>query len=156
MTQTLTNWLDEYGASHRHPLNKRLHWICVPLIALSLIGLLWSVPVPAGFAVASPFLNWGALFLLAVILYYFALSAGLALGMIAFSIVLLLVNFALSRLATPLWAISVAIFAVAWVGQFVGHHYEGSRPAFFKDLQFLLIGPLWLLAHVYRRLGIAV
>ena len=47
------------------------------------------------------------------------------------------------------------IFVVAWIGQFVGHSIEGTRPSFFKDVQFLLIGPVWLMSHVYRRLGLA-
>jgi uncharacterized membrane protein YGL010W len=54
----------------------------------------------------------------------------------------------------PLWATSLAIFVAAWIGQFIGHASEGTRPSFFKDVQFLLIGPLWLLAAVYRSLGI--
>ena len=49
---------------------------------------------------------------------------------------------------------ALAIFVAAWIGQFIGHAYEGKRPSFFKDVQFLLIGPLWLLAALYRRLGI--
>jgi uncharacterized membrane protein YGL010W len=48
----------------------------------------------------------------------------------------------------------VAIFVLAWIGQFIGHAIEGKRPSFFKDLQFLMIGPMWLLALLYRRLGI--
>lgn len=153
MAHTVSDWLNEYGASHRNPLNKRLHWICVPLIALSVVGFLWSAPVPASAAAISPFLNWGALFLLAIIVYYFTLSVSLALGMILFSALLMLVTYALSQLAAPLWLTSLIIFVLAWIGQFVGHHYEGARPAFFKDLQFLLIGPLWLMAHLYARLG---
>jgi uncharacterized membrane protein YGL010W len=46
------------------------------------------------------------------------------------------------------------LFVLAWVGQFIGHRIEGKRPSFFQDLQFLLIGPLWLLADLYRRLGV--
>ena len=53
-----------------------------------------------------------------------------------------------------LWAVSVAVFVLAWVGQFIGHAIEGKRPSFFKDVQFLLIGPIWLLAELYRRAGI--
>ena len=60
----------------------------------------------------------------------------------------------LAALATPLWQSCLAIFVVAWIGQFVGHAVEGRRPSFFKDLQFLLIGPLWLLSFAYRRLGL--
>ena len=54
----------------------------------------------------------------------------------------------------PLWASSLAIFVIAWVGQFIGHKIEGKKPSFFEDLQFLMIGPLWLLGHLYRKFGI--
>jgi uncharacterized membrane protein YGL010W len=69
-------------------------------------------------------------------------------------IVLLLVTQGLAQLPWPLWLTSLVIFVVAWIGQFVGHAVEGERPSFFKDLQFLLIGPLWLLAAAYRRFGL--
>ena len=61
----------------------------------------------------------------------------------------------LDTLAWPLWATCLTIFVVAWIGQFVGHSIEGTRPSFFKDVQFLLIGPIWLMSHLYRRLGLA-
>jgi uncharacterized membrane protein YGL010W len=54
----------------------------------------------------------------------------------------------------PLWAVSLIIFTGAWIGQFVGHKIEGKKPSFFKDLQFLLIGPAWLLSFIYRKIGI--
>jgi uncharacterized membrane protein YGL010W len=73
--------------------------------------------------------------------------------LIAF-IVLLLITQRLAHLPWPLWLTSVVIFVVAWIGQFVGHALEGKRPSFFKDLQFLLIGPLWLLATAYRRFSV--
>jgi uncharacterized membrane protein YGL010W len=47
------------------------------------------------------------------------------------------------------------VFAVAWIGQFVGHGIEGRKPSFLEDVKFLLIGPAWLLGDLYRRLGIA-
>ncbi|NNF67114.1 MAG: DUF962 domain-containing protein [Gammaproteobacteria bacterium] len=149
-------WLDEYGESHQNPTNKLLHWICVPLIVLSLVGLMWSIPVPASFADISPLLNWGMIFLLASLIYYFIMSIPLAIGMIfviAGSITLL--NW-LDQLAMPLWAISLVVFVAAWVGQFIGHLIEGKKPSFFKDLQFLMIGPIWLLSAVYKKLGIPV
>lgn len=67
--RTVHSWLDEYGESHRTRTNKSIHWICVPLIMLSLIGLLWSIPVPQAVAQVSR-LNWGVLFLVLVLLYY--------------------------------------------------------------------------------------
>ena len=54
----------------------------------------------------------------------------------------------------PLWQSSLLIFAVAWIGQFIGHHIEGAKPSFLKDLQFLLIGPAWILGFIYRKFGL--
>jgi uncharacterized membrane protein YGL010W len=152
--RSVADWLSEYGASHQNRTNKLLHWICVPPIVLAVMGLLWSEPVPGMFRALSPWLNWASLSAAAALLYYLALSARLAAGvLIAFGVLLVLTH-ALARLPWPLWATSLVIFIVAWIGQFIGHAIEGVRPSFFKDLQFLLIGPLWLLAAAYRRLSV--
>ncbi|MGH8131858.1 MAG: DUF962 domain-containing protein [Steroidobacteraceae bacterium] len=152
--RTVADWLGEYGASHENPANKLLHWLCVPTIVLAVLGFLWSLPVPAGFAGGSPWLNWATLAAAAALVYYFALSPALAAGVLIAFIVLLLVTQWLAHLPWPLWLTSLVIFVVAWIGQFVGHAVEGKRPSFFKDLQFLLIGPLWLLAAAYRRFSL--
>lgn len=147
-------WLDEYGESHVNQINKIIHWICVPLIVLSLVGALWSLPVPQAFADISPLMNWGTLFVLASIVYYFIMSIPLALGMLLIMLPALALLEWASALSTPLWMLSLGVFVVAWIGQFIGHIIEGKRPSFFKDLQFLMIGPIWLLGFIYRRLGI--
>jgi len=152
--RSVSDWLSEYGASHQHPINKLLHWICVPPIVLAVLGFLWSVPVPAGFAAVSPALNWATLAAAAALLYYLVLSRALAIGILLAFVALLAIVQALAQLPWPLWATSLVIFVVAWTGQFIGHALEGKRPSFFKDLQFLLIGPLWLLAAAYRRLSV--
>jgi uncharacterized membrane protein YGL010W len=152
--RTVSDWLAEYGVSHQNPTNKLLHWICVPPIVLAVLGLLWSVPVPAGFVAVSPWLNWASLAAAAALLYYLTLSWRLAAGVLVGFVVLLWTTRALARLPWPLWQTSLVIFVVAWIGQFIGHAIEGRRPSFFKDLQFLLIGPLWLLAAAYRRLSV--
>jgi uncharacterized membrane protein YGL010W len=152
--RTVAEWLGEYGESHVDRTNKLLHWVCVPLIVLALMGLLWSIPAPRTVATAGPWLNWATLSAALALVYYAALSMRLAVGIaIAFAALFAILN-ALSELAWPLWMTSLAIFVVAWIGQFIGHAVEGKRPSFFKDVQFLLIGPLWLLAALYRRLGI--
>jgi uncharacterized membrane protein YGL010W len=153
--RTVTQWLGEYGESHQNPTNKLLHWLCVPPIVLSVMGLLWSLPAPPAFASLSPWLNWATLTAAAAVVYYFALSRALAVGVLLAFLVLLSITHALAQLPWPLWFTSLAIFAVAWIGQFIGHAIEGKRPSFFKDLQFLLIGPLWLLAAAYRRFGLS-
>jgi uncharacterized membrane protein YGL010W len=153
--RTVSQWLGEYSASHQNPTNKLLHWICVPPIVLAVMGFLWSTPVPQAFARVSPWLNWATLAAGAALLYYLALSWRLAAGVLVAFTMLLLLTRALSALPAPLWLTSLAIFVAAWIGQFIGHAIEGRRPSFFKDLQFLLIGPLWLLAAAYRRLSLS-
>ncbi len=152
--RTVEQWLQEYGESHRNSTNKTLHWICVPVIVVSLVGLLWSLPVPEAMREISPLLNWGSILLLAAVLYYFAMSRSLALGMTLFVGAVIVSILGLQNLPWPLWSVCLMLFVVAWIGQFIGHHYEGSRPSFFKDIQFLMIGPLWLLSFVYRKLRI--
>jgi uncharacterized membrane protein YGL010W len=152
--RTVDDWLGEYAASHQNPTNKVLHWICVPPIVLAVMGLLWSLPVPSVFSETSVWLNWATLVTLAALLYYSALSASLTVGIVVTFIGLLLIVHGLASLPWPLWITSLGVFAMAWIGQFVGHALEGKRPSFFRDVQFLLIGPLWLLAAAYRRLGL--
>jgi uncharacterized membrane protein YGL010W len=152
--RSVTDWLGEYGVSHQNPVNKLLHWICVPPIVLAVMGLLWSAPVPGVFADVSPWLNWATLAAAAALLYYLLLSPALAVGVLIAFTALLLITQRLAQLPWPLWLTSVVIFIVAWIGQFVGHAVEGKRPSFFRDLQFLLIGPLWLLAAAYRRFSV--
>jgi len=152
--RTVDQWLSEYGESHQNPANKGLHWICVPIIVVSLIGLLWSLPVPAGLSRISPLANWGTVALLAGSIYYFTMSRSLGIGMLLFVAAVALCIAGLDALPWPLPIVCLTLFIVAWIGQFIGHYYEGKRPSFFKDVQFLMIGPLWLLSFIYRRLGI--
>jgi uncharacterized membrane protein YGL010W len=154
MARSAQEWFDEYSASHRNPTNKLLHWICVPVIVLSVIGLLWALPVPTAFRVVSPLLNWGTLVVAGAIAYYFTMSFNLGIGMLTSMLVLTWLVSVMDQLAVPLWVSCSTLFVVAWIGQFIGHAVEGKRPSFFKDVQFLMIGPLWLLAHLYRRAGI--
>src|SRR4051812_46174637 len=153
--RTMHQWLDEYGASHRNHTNEFLHWICVPAIVMTVIGFLWSIPVPSAFDALSPWLNWATISVALWLGYYFLLSPSLGIGAPVGLLGMLLIVRWLDSLAWPLWITCLGIFIVAWIGQFIGHSIEGTRPSFFKDVQFLLIGPIWLMSHVYRRLGLA-
>jgi uncharacterized membrane protein YGL010W len=152
--RTVNQWLSDYGASHQNPTNKLLHWICVPIIVVSLIGLLWSLPVPEAFARVSPLFNWGTLVLALGVIYYCFMSLSLAIGMLAFVAIVTMCIRGLESLPWSLPVVSSALFVLAWIGQFIGHHLEGKRPSFFEDIQFLMIGPLWLLSFIYRKLRI--
>lgn len=148
---TLQQWLDEYGESHRHPVNKRIHWVCVPAIVFSLVGLLASLPTPL--QAFNGYAHWGSLALVLACLYYLVLSRSLFVGMLIVSALALVGNHWLGGIV-PLWQASLVIFVTAWIGQFIGHHVEGRKPSFFRDLQFLLIGPAWCLCYLYRSWGL--
>ncbi len=147
--------LDEYGESHRNPGNKLIHWICVPVIVWTVIALLWAAPFPSALQLDAIPVNWATVVMGAAMVYYISLSPRLSVG-IAFFLVLLLWITAIVEHAAPwpLWLIAVVLFVLAWIGQFIGHILERKRPSFFKDLQFLLIGPAWLMSWLYRKLGI--
>lgn len=144
---------DEYSVSHRNPVNVAIHWVAVPLIFFSVVGLLASIPrVPVPYLGAIPVVN---LALLALYVFYIRHSLILFFGMAAFASLCLGAAYWIeAHAAWPLWAISLEVFIPAWVAQFIGHHIEGRRPSFLKDLQFLLIGPAWLLAKLFKKIGV--
>lgn len=149
--------LSEYGESHQNETNKAIHWICVPLIFFSIVGLVASIPSGPlqNIMQGSPYANWATVLLVLAIVYYVSLSITLSVGMMLFSALCLwLVNFIVSLNIAPLWLICVIIFVVAWVGQFYGHKVEGKKPSFLKDIQFLMIGPAWLMHFIYKKIGI--
>lgn len=150
--------LTEYGESHQDETNKAIHWICVPLIFFSLVGLLASIPsgmVQAVLGPGNPYANWAGVALILVIVYYVSLSIPLSIGMMLFGVLCLMLTNIITRLDfAPLWLVCLVVFVLAWIGQFYGHKVEGKKPSFLKDVQFLLIGPAWLMHFVYKRLGI--
>jgi uncharacterized membrane protein YGL010W len=155
MTKSADQWFVEYGECHHNFTNEVIHWICIPAIMLSLLGLLWSIPMPTSWGHFADYANAATLFLAIALAFYFRLSPPLAAGMLAVAVVFLGLIIGYQRTGlTPVWMVAVSIFVAAWILQFVGHKIEGKKPAFFQDLQFLLIGPLWLLGFIYRRVGI--
>ncbi|QXC38864.1 Mpo1-like protein [Aeromonas jandaei] len=143
----IEEWFEEYGQSHRHPANVAIHKLAVPGIYLCSLGLLWSLPagpLPAG-------LNWAAVAAIPVLAFYLQLSFALFVGMAGLTALGLA---CCHQWQGPLLWPALFIFVLLWIAQFVGHRIEGKRPSFLADLQFLLIGPAWVLASLYRRLGI--
>lgn len=139
-TRRVDQLLAHYGESHRNPVNELIHIVAVPLIMLSLLGLLQSIH------------PWVPLVVMALSLVYYArLSMVFLLSMLMMGLVMLAVVRAMGE-AVLTW--SVAIFVLAWIAQFIGHHIEGKKPSFFEDLQYLLVGPLFVLSVIYRRLGV--
>ena len=152
--RSMQDWFDAYAISNQHPSHKAIHWVCVPVIYFCVIGLLFSIPLPD----APPYVRPHLLAFLAIAVvafFYLRLSLTIAFGMILWSLFCVSVcKYLVSHSSTPLWIICTVLFVAAWIGQFYGHKVEGRKPSFLDDLQFLMIGPAWLLSFVYQRLRI--
>ena len=132
--------LEHYGESHQHPVNEAIHFLAIPLIMLSLVGLLFSLHPYVAYA-----------FVLASMVYYARLSVVFFVAMLAVS-ALALALVQLMGEARLAW--SAGIFVGAWALQFVGHRLEGKKPSFFEDLQYLWVGPLFVLSKLFNKLAI--
>jgi len=147
--------LQEYGESHQTDFNKKVHYVCVPAIFFSVIGLLACVKLTKYIAIGFPsfllsFIHLGMLLIVLGLFYYLRLSLVMALGMLVLSLITLILIALIEQLnVAPLWLIMMGVFIIAWIGQFIGHKHEGKKPSFFKDLQFLMIGPAWTLSHFF-------
>ncbi|PST82457.1 hypothetical protein C7T94_16180 [Pedobacter yulinensis] len=151
---------DKYAESHQNGTNKIIHWICVPLIFFSILGLLWSIPFPHLDFLGryNGYLNWASFAIAFSVYYYYRLSPVLSYFMliIIFIMAMGIVQLEKWQLAggPSIWSVCLVIFVVSWIGQFVGHKIEGKKPSFLDDLKFLLIGPIWLLHFICRKLNI--
>lgn len=150
-----------YEASHHHPTNKLIHWICVPLITFSLLGLVWAIPFPqlAFLGQYNTFINWASFLIAFAVYYYYRLSVSLSYAMLLIVFVFSGGIVGLEQLEKlsywpAMWHVCLLIFILAWIGQFIGHEIEGKKPSFLQDLKFLLIGPIWLLHFLFKRLKI--
>ena len=146
-----------YEEFHQDETNRLVHFICVPLIALSLVGLLWCIKIPTTLGDELSFtLNAGAVFIGLASVYYLFLSLGSLLGMLYFGLAASVLCISIEASPLPLFAVSLAVFVLAWAGQFIGHGIEGKKPAFTEDIQFLLVSPAWLLDALYRKPAVAL
>lgn len=149
--------LTTYGESHQNTTNKLIHWFCIPAILFSLVGLLMLIPVPF-FDSSSVWINWGTIIMILATIYYLSISPLLALGFVLVFGALVYGNIWLNEFCKwnglRTWIVLLSVFVIAWIGQFIGHKIEGKKPSFFQDLQYLLVGPAWLLSFIYKKLGI--
>ncbi|MFZ5635932.1 MAG: DUF962 domain-containing protein [Pseudomonadota bacterium] len=148
----IDRWFANYSGDHQNPTNQSIHYFAVPTILWTVTALLWCIPVP-GTWFGTGF--WAAITAFAAWMFYYRASRRLGLGMLAVLIAMLWINRGLQAalgLDRLLW-LAIAVFVVAWIAQFVGHKIEGKKPSFLTDLVYLLIGPAWVLAKLYRKLG---
>ena len=154
--KSIYDWLDAYAESHQNPTNKKIHWVCVPLIMLTLLGSLamikFSLPFNGNYSI-----NLSYMLIVMALFFYIRLSLSITFGMLLISVITLFFINELEFLFPNnmhLLYLYISIFVLSWIGQFIGHKIEGKKPSFFEDIQFLLIGPAWLLSFIYKKLGI--
>ncbi len=153
-------YFDKYQESHNNQTNEMIHWICVPLILFSLLGLVWLIPFPhlSFLGKYNGFVNWASFLIAFSVYYYYRLSPVLSYMML---LLIVLMSWGIvsiegwERVGGPApWLVFSSLFIVAWAGQFIGHKIEGKKPSFLDDVKFLLIGPIWLMHFICQKLGI--
>jgi len=138
--KNLSQWFDLYGQSHKNPINIKIHKVAVPIIFISVIGFIYSIPSILG----TIFLS---ITIMAAMFFYFSLNKSLGLYMCLYTII----SLAVVKLMAPYTLeISASLFVIAWIFQFIGHKIEGKKPSFLDDLSFLLIGPAWVFKDLFK------
>ena len=140
-TRRIDQLLAHYGQSHQHPVNERIHFLAIPLIMLTLIGLIYEIHPVAAYV-----------FLAASMVYYLRLSLVFSAVMAVWTALMMMLVFAMGPHRLP---ICVSVFVGAWVLQFIGHKLEGQKPSFFEDVQYLWVGPLFVLRPLLVRFNLA-
>jgi len=140
-TRRVDQLLAHYGESHRNPRNSAIHCVAIPLIMASIVGLMYALHPWVAYA-----------FLLSSMVYYVRLGSPVFIASMA--VISILAVGIVQSLGSYVLPVSVAVFVLAWIAQFVGHRLEGKKPSFFEDLQYLWVGPLFVLAKLYSKLGI--
>jgi uncharacterized membrane protein YGL010W len=152
--KTSKKYFDEYAVSHQNETNQAIHYVCVPLIFFSVIGLLMSIPttfLENTLDLSNPLLeNWAVVVGLVISVFYLRLGFWYLIEMLFVILISIIANFWLGNQVNLLYA-SITIFVLAWIGQFYGHKVEGKKPSFLKDLEFLLIGPLWVIQKLGKK-----
>lgn len=140
---SIKHLMTEYHKSHLNRTNQVIHYVCVPLIFWSISALMWTLKIPY-------VMNLAMVATALLMLYYLVKSLKVFATMLIFTVSCLALNYWIEAQGWPLLIMAVVVFIAAWVGQFIGHHIEGKKPSFFKDLQFLLIGPAWVVFKFFN------
>lgn len=152
MKKNLDSWLSEYSSAHQNSFNIAIHKVAVPLILVSTTGL--STYLGKGFLPEVKLLSGGNLLILAMMIWYAFIDRRLPRVMAPLLFLAAAITTYLDRsYGSLLGPLNLVIFVLSWVAQFIGHQKEGNNPSFFSQVQFLLIGPVWIMVTLRRRFG---
>jgi len=150
----LDDWADKYGELKHGGPGRVSAWLGIPVLVASLLGILWSIPVPSVFRDASPEINYAMLFVMASFIYYCILSVSLGLGALLLLLLLAVPSVALPQFGVPLGPTATAVFVVAMLWQLLETRQATGKLMPGRNFQYLMLGPIWLLRACYRRLGL--
>lgn len=148
--KTLLEHLTNYADYHRDPRNIATHFVGIPMIVLGITTLLARPAIMVGPIPVSPAL----LAAVGAMAFYLRLDKAYAVAMAVVFSVAVGIGAAIGAQSTGMWlGAGTLLFVVGWVIQFVGHIFEGRKPAFVDDLVGLLVGPLFIVAEGGFALG---
>ena len=150
----MDKWLSDFDANHRNIINAPIYWPSTLFLLIGIVCLFACLPIPHEFIEISPILNWGSLLLLVAIVYYCIISIPLAIGMLPFISIIFVLQVYLQSMTEYALIISILLTVASVVGICTGHYKEERLKLVLKDIQLVIIAPLWLLSLTYRRLGI--
>ncbi len=150
--KTIQDQLSTYKSVHLNKKNVMTHFVGVPFIVWSLLVLLSLIPLPLQATLLGFPISASMAFFVFVLAYYFMLNLSLAVAAILLLAPVLYSALIVAQMDAAIW-IAIVVFVIAWIIQFVGHHFEKAKPAFVDDFNQLLIGPLFLLAELIFALG---
>ena len=155
LTSIADGWADRYGELRISGPGAACAWLGIPLVIASLIGMVWSIPVPAALSLGTPVINFATLFLMTTFVYYCILSLPLAFGGLLFLFAAAAPSLWFTATGWPLWQVASAVFGPAFCWQLVETRRATGRLLIVRNLQYLMLGPIWLLRALFRRFGIA-
>ncbi|TDJ07448.1 MAG: DUF962 domain-containing protein [Deltaproteobacteria bacterium] len=151
--QFLEDWTKEFGHHHQNRMNQVLHQIFVPLLTLSVLGILWCIPTPEFFSLI-PYLNWATVTCSIGLLFWLAMDLKMAFGMLVQTIVMIwIISKVDNNPNVPLLFVSLFLMAISWGFQMVGHIIEGTHLTLEKNIKFMLIAPIWVLKNLVKSGG---
>jgi len=144
---SLDKFISDYESYHKDPLNIKIHMICVPLIILSVVGMLNAIPVTWG-----P-VRIGHVVCLLYFSYYIIFARPYLLSCFTMFAALIAVDFLLAKLPLQLYlSINISIFVVSWILQIWGHKKEGNKPAFIDNKETAIhstfMAPIMVIRHI--------
>jgi uncharacterized membrane protein YGL010W len=148
---SLDDWADRYGRLRAPGQLTFSNCIGIPFLVISLLGLLWPIPLPAADA---PALNGATLFIMATFVYYCMLSIRIALVGLALLILAVLPSAWVATRGLPVWPLALGAFLPAFAWQLTTTWRATGSARVISNLQYLMLGPVWLLRAAFRRAGI--